>query len=178
MNNNDNREYEGLWRMSPRRKHRKDAYIGFLPYEQETFSKLPLNIPYAKTMRKNRLKLFQQAKAEGWTATQYKQAVAWEYESRGILRTGDWKGYAFALLRWFETEWHKTADPNDPYLLRQTRKHHGHRELVDRTKVIEQKRKYNALPSTKEKRRKYRLEHRDQIRDAERKRKLFKRGLA
>ena len=77
-------ENSGFWRISPRRKHRKEVFVGFLPFEKETYSKLPLNIPYAKMLRANRLKLLQQAKTEKWTLVKYKQAVMWEYESRGI----------------------------------------------------------------------------------------------
>lgn len=167
---------QGEWRMGKRRTNRKTLFAqnGFMPFEQEAFSKLPLNIPYAKMMRRDRLKLFARAKKEKWPLNKYRQAVAWEYESRNILSNKkDYKGKAFALLKWFESEWLKTVDPNDPYFKnRATRKHHGHRELIDKEKVRKQKQEYRQRNADKI--REYRRTHRPQIKEAERKRRDFK----
>jgi len=171
------RNIEGNWSTRPRRLHRKNIFkdSGFLKFEQESFSNLPLNIPYAKIMRKERLQLYNQAKANEWTATQYRQAVEWQYESRGILRVGDWKGYAFALLRWYEANWIKTADPNDPYFKNKTtRSHHGSKELIDRDKVLESKRLYRKTHADEI--RAYKHSHRQQTNEARRIRDQFKKN--
>jgi hypothetical protein len=181
MMNNENREYEGGWRVPPLRAKRREILRqnGFLPIEQWTLSKVPLNVPYLKMLRKDRNREYRQSIDQETSKQRYVNAIAlkyvamgWHQEGTRFTDTDVWK-----MLRWYEAEWRKTADPNDPYLLRQTRKHHGTRELLDRNRVLKEKRRYNALPSTKAKRAEYRRTHRTQIAEAERKRKLFKRGL-
>ena len=168
-------ENSGFWRMGKRRLHRKEVYgNAFLPFEKETFSKLPLNIPYAKMLRNNRLKLFKQAQSEKWTLAKYKQAVMWEYESRGINTQAPGSAEAFALLRIFEAEWKKVADPDDPYLLMMHKKK-NHGDTVDRNKLRKAKQIYNSRPEVKLARAKYRREHRVEIANAERQRRAFKR---
>ena len=167
-------ELIGAWRMKKRRKQRKDKLLslGLLAFEAEIYSKLPADIPYAKKLYKDRAKLYKKALKGQWTREKYKLAILYEYDKRGIVKKGKYfgKAEAYALLRTFESEWLKTADPNDPYL-RNKRTHHGHKEAMDRDKVLKQKAEYRRTHA--EEIRQYRKEHRPEIRESERKRRDF-----
>jgi hypothetical protein len=167
-------ELIGTWRMKVRRKKRKDRLLqaGFLKFEAEIYSKLPADIPYAKKLYKDRAKLYKKALKGQWTKEKYKLAILYEYDKRGIVKKGKYfgKAEAYALLRSFESDWLKTADPNDPYL-RNKRTHHGHKEVMDRDKVLKQKAEYRQRNADKIK--EYRRTHREQIRESERKRRDF-----
>ena len=170
--------YSGLWRMRPQRAHRKEQYRneGLLPFEQEALSNVPLYVPYAISFRKDRANLYRRAVAEKWSKTKYIEAVRFMYEVRGWWTPGIpfSATNAFHALKSYEVDWRQSADPNDPYLLMRKRKHRGTKEPVNLVKRREEHKRYNALPSTKAKRAKYRLEHRAEIREAERKRRAFK----
>ena len=173
------RKTTGNWRMGKLRAHRKQAYTtrGFLAAEAELFSKLPLNIPYTKSLRKDREREFQRALKQGISKTRYTAAIRLKYSTMGWHKEGTRfsEGDIWRMLKYYEAEYIKTADPNDQYLLHM-RKHHGHKELLDRGKVLEQKRRYNALPSTKLKKAEYRKTHKEQIAESRRKLKAFKKG--
>jgi hypothetical protein len=160
--------------------NRKQSYSqrGFLSPELSVLKTIPLNVPYMQTLIRERLKLFRQAGKEGWTKTQYERAIAMQYIARGWRQRGEPYSASniYAMVKYYEAEWRINADPNDPYLLKQKRRHHGHFEALNRPKVLSDKRKYNARPDVKAKRAKYRLEHRPQILEAERQRRAFLRN--
>lgn len=165
--------------MKPLYAHRKmDALDqGLLPFESQAFIVVPLDVPYLRNLKRERRKLFMQAANEGWTRRKYEAAVLLQYEARGWWQPGTriGKGDAFRMLKSYEAEWREDADPNDPYLLKQRRKHHGHSEALNRDKVLKDKRRYRE--THKEQIAQYRRTHRTQIAEARRKSKQFKHKL-
>ncbi len=162
-------------KLTRRRKYRGEAR-GLLPFEAQAFIHIPLYVPYYQDFLKERYKLFNQAAKEGWSTTKYIQAIKLLYEARGwwIPSTRIDKASAFKALRDYEKQWRQSTDPNDPYLLRQRRKHHGGNELLNRDKVLQEKTRYRQ--THKEQIAEYRRTHRTQINEARRKREQFKRS--
>lgn len=151
---------------------------GFSMAESTVLSRIPIGAPYSKLMRADRIRLLRQAVKEGWSKRKYEQAVALQYEARGWRSRGQRLDTAsiFRMVRWYEAEWRQTAPPDDIAKWRSPSAkttHHG--TDLNRDKLRRQKREYNAREDVKARRAKYRREHREEIRNAERKRRAFER---
>ena len=72
----------------PRRLQRRNMLLrnGFLPFEAQEMSKIPLDAPYLKDMIKERLSAFQEARRIRLSANAWKEVVYDIYISRGLTR--------------------------------------------------------------------------------------------
>jgi len=150
--------------------------LGLHMSEAKVLKVIPLNVPYFKNFINDRIKLKNRAIKEKWTATKLEGAVRLYYEARVGLQRGQRldKATILKMLKWYENEWRRTADPNDPYLLKQKRAHHGRYEALNRPKVLQQKAEYRRTHAAEIA--EYRRKNHAKILDAERKRRAFKRS--
>ncbi len=149
---------------------------GFFFVEADVLKNIPLNAPYAALLANDRVKIVKQGFKKGWTPTKFKQTIAHLYEVRGWKQPRErlHKSNIYRMVRDYEQIWKNTSPPDevDKWISPSAKKSH-HGTSINRDKLRAQKRIYNARPEVREKRRLYRLKHRPEIREAERKRREF-----
>ena len=112
----------------PFRTRRQNRYLllrnsGFLPYEAQTLSKVPLKVPYMDILIKERFKFKKQAIKDGWTKTKYELRIKDEYRVKGWTkknRLGKLVADPWAMFRANE-DVYKSKYPsyNSPWVKRQ-----------------------------------------------------------
>lgn len=94
-----------------RRQTRKWHFLnaGFLPFEAQYLSAVPMKLPYVKKMMRERKELLRRATVGGWTRKEYEREIKDRYVENGwlikettISRKG-WIGRAdpWAMLRYY-----------------------------------------------------------------------------
>lgn len=117
------------------RKSRLEA-LGFFPIEARELSRVTahgMRAPYFRHMMADRKELHDRAKSEGWTSTQYRDAVRKIYTDRGFIKTdklGRQQVDVWARLREYEEAAHRRGEEYDsPWKKRLRTKGEGKKEV-------------------------------------------------